>query len=292
MVATDFGEAPPWNETLGPVRPRGGPNGLVLRGGRIVAEWGDTAQVDLTFSVAKSYLSILAGLAVDRGLIRDVHEPVCRTPISIGPDGGFAPPHNDKITWHHLLTADLGMGRRAVGQAGPDRPPPQRRRPSRDRQKGHAPRPAGAGQFLGIQRRAGQPPRAGAAAAVAPAVAGGVPRAGDGPDRRLADMGMARLPQLLCRDRRKADAVGVGRLALGRRRVHPCPGPGADRPVAAARRRLERAAHPVRRTGLPGCAFPARFIRNTAICGGSTPAGRCFRARRKRAIPPRAPAAT
>ena len=28
MVATDFGEAPPWNETLGPVRPRGGPNGL------------------------------------------------------------------------------------------------------------------------------------------------------------------------------------------------------------------------------------------------------------------------
>ena len=34
---------PPWNEALGPVRPRGGPNGLVLRGGRIVAEWGDTA---------------------------------------------------------------------------------------------------------------------------------------------------------------------------------------------------------------------------------------------------------
>ena len=99
MVATDFGEAPPWNETLGPVRPRGGPNGLVLRRGMIVAEWGDTAQVDLTFSVAKSYLSILAGLAFDRGLIRDVHEPVRR---SID-DGGFEPPHNDKITWHHLL---------------------------------------------------------------------------------------------------------------------------------------------------------------------------------------------
>ena len=99
MVATDFGEAPPWNETLGPVRPRGGPNGLVLRGGMIVAEWGDTAQVDLTFSVAKSYLSILAGLAFDRGMIRDVHEPVRRTVD----DGGFEPPHNDRITWHHLL---------------------------------------------------------------------------------------------------------------------------------------------------------------------------------------------
>jgi CubicO group peptidase (beta-lactamase class C family) len=99
MIATDFGEAPPWNETLGPVRPRGGPNGVLLRGGHIVAEWGDTAQVDLTFSVAKSYLSILAGLAWDRGLIRDPDEPVCRTVD----DGGFAPPHNDRITWRYLL---------------------------------------------------------------------------------------------------------------------------------------------------------------------------------------------
>jgi CubicO group peptidase (beta-lactamase class C family) len=99
MVRTDFGEEPPWNEPLGPVRPRGGPNGLIVRAGRIVAEWGDTSQVDLTFSVAKSYLSIIAGLAVDRGLIRDVDEPVGRTVD----DGGFEPPHNHRITWHHLL---------------------------------------------------------------------------------------------------------------------------------------------------------------------------------------------
>jgi len=99
MVRSDFGEEPPWNEPLGPVRPRGGPNGVLLRGGRIVAEWGDTGQIDLTFSVAKSYLSILAGLAWDRGLIGDLDEPVCRT-ID---DGGFDPPHNHRITWHHLL---------------------------------------------------------------------------------------------------------------------------------------------------------------------------------------------
>ncbi len=99
MIASDFGEEPPWNEALGPVRPRGGLNGLVLRRGLIVAEWGDTKQIDLTFSVAKSYLSILAGLAWDRGLIRDLDEPVCRT-ID---DGGFDPPHNHTITWHHLL---------------------------------------------------------------------------------------------------------------------------------------------------------------------------------------------
>src|SRR5205823_14273596 len=99
MVATDFAEVPPSNETLGPVRPRGGPNGLVLRGGRIVAEWGDTGQIDLTFSVAKSYLSILAGLAFDRGLIRDLHEPVCRTVH----DGGVQGAHTARITSHHVL---------------------------------------------------------------------------------------------------------------------------------------------------------------------------------------------
>src|SRR5579862_2095684 len=55
-IPRQFDEDPPANEVLGPVRPRGGPNGLILRGGRIVAEWGNTAQVDQTFSVAKSYL--------------------------------------------------------------------------------------------------------------------------------------------------------------------------------------------------------------------------------------------
>ena len=99
MVKSDFQECPPWNETLGPVRPRGGPSGLVLRSGRIVAEWGETTRADMTFSVAKSYLAILAGLAWDRGLIRDPHEEVRRTVE----DGGFEAPHNNAITWHHLL---------------------------------------------------------------------------------------------------------------------------------------------------------------------------------------------
>jgi CubicO group peptidase (beta-lactamase class C family) len=98
-IPRQFEEDPPWNAVLGPVRPRGGPNGLILRGGHIVADWGDTTRIDQTFSVAKSYLSILAGLAVDRGLIRDVNEPVRRTVD----DGGFDGPHNGSITWHHLL---------------------------------------------------------------------------------------------------------------------------------------------------------------------------------------------
>src|SRR5215207_10720757 len=48
-------EKPPYNTVIGEVRPRGGVNGLILRGGRIVAEWGDTRRADMTFSCAKSY---------------------------------------------------------------------------------------------------------------------------------------------------------------------------------------------------------------------------------------------
>jgi len=92
-------ESPPDNEILGATAPRGDPNGMLLRGGAIVASWGDTRRVDMTFSVAKSYLSILAGLAVMDGLITDLDEPVGRTVH----DGGFAGPHNGAITWRQLL---------------------------------------------------------------------------------------------------------------------------------------------------------------------------------------------
>jgi CubicO group peptidase (beta-lactamase class C family) len=98
-IEAGFFEPPPHNEILGPIRPRGGPNGLVLRGGDLVARWGDTRQVDFTFSVAKSYLSLLAGIAVADGLIRELDEPV-RLTVD---DGGFAGPHNGAITWRHLL---------------------------------------------------------------------------------------------------------------------------------------------------------------------------------------------
>ena len=94
-----FFEPPPHNELLGPISARGGSNGLILRGGSIVARWGDTRQVDFTFSVAKSYLGLLAGIAVDDGLIASVDDPVRLTVH----DGGFDGPHNGAITWRHLL---------------------------------------------------------------------------------------------------------------------------------------------------------------------------------------------
>jgi CubicO group peptidase (beta-lactamase class C family) len=99
VIANSYFEPPPWNAVLGPIAPRGGPNGLVTRYGRLVARWGDTLQVDMTFSIAKSYLSILAGIAYDCGLIPDPDEPVNRRVV----DDAFAAPHNRAITWSHLL---------------------------------------------------------------------------------------------------------------------------------------------------------------------------------------------
>jgi CubicO group peptidase (beta-lactamase class C family) len=89
----------PYPEIVGPVKPRGGQNGVILRHGLIVAEWGDTKRVDMTFSVAKSYLSTVAGLAVDDGLIPDLNG---RVGAAVA-DGGFDSPHNAPITWHMLL---------------------------------------------------------------------------------------------------------------------------------------------------------------------------------------------
>ncbi len=92
-------EPPAPDEVPGPVKPRGGPSGLLLRGGTIVAEWGDTSAVDMSFSVAKSYLAVLMGLALERGLVKSVDDPVRETVA----DGGFASAQNRDIAWRHLL---------------------------------------------------------------------------------------------------------------------------------------------------------------------------------------------
>lgn len=95
----EWNETGPWSDVTGPVKPRGGPSGVILKGGRIVAEWGDTRATDMTFSIAKSYLAVLAGIAVADGLIADIEEPVGGTVK--GP--WFEGTHNSKITWRHLL---------------------------------------------------------------------------------------------------------------------------------------------------------------------------------------------
>ncbi len=112
----------PFGFGIGPYKVRAGAAGLIIRGGYIVAEWGDTRRVDMTHSVTKSFLSTTVGLAFEDGLIgslddlaRDYMAPV-DLPQGDGEPGidrvGFGEPdlatlfnteHNRQITWNHLL---------------------------------------------------------------------------------------------------------------------------------------------------------------------------------------------
>jgi CubicO group peptidase (beta-lactamase class C family) len=113
----------PFGFAVGPFKVRSGAAGVIVRRGYIVAEWGDTRSVDMTHSVAKSFLSTTIGLAVQDGLIgsiddlaRDYMAPV-DLPAGDGEPGvdrvGSGKPdvttlfnteHNRQITWRHLLT--------------------------------------------------------------------------------------------------------------------------------------------------------------------------------------------
>ena len=71
----------------------------MISGGQTVAEWGDGMRADLTFSVAKSYLSVLAGVALRDRLIRDLDDRAADYAL----DDGFDSDQNRAITWRHLL---------------------------------------------------------------------------------------------------------------------------------------------------------------------------------------------
>ncbi|HWA32978.1 MAG TPA: serine hydrolase [Cyclobacteriaceae bacterium] len=116
-----FGRTEPFGEGIGPFKVRGNVSGVVLKGGYIVAEWGEPFRVDMTHSVTKSFLSTVIGVAFDKGLIRSVNDTVWRYVPPILPYDPMPPsdkashlghsqwitpfetPHNRKITWDHLL---------------------------------------------------------------------------------------------------------------------------------------------------------------------------------------------
>jgi CubicO group peptidase (beta-lactamase class C family) len=111
----------PFGQGIGPFKPRGEPTGVVLRGGYVIASWGEPGRVDMTHSVTKSFLSAVVGIAFDRGLVASVDEPVWQSqaptyalrleaPSQPGATYGQAmfidpwhTPHNRSITWDHLL---------------------------------------------------------------------------------------------------------------------------------------------------------------------------------------------
>lgn len=111
----------PFGMAVGPFKERGGPAGLIIRKGYVVASWGDPDRVDMTFSVTKSFLSTTVGLAYDKGLIRsteDLVHPYMAPIVTAEPTSSinrgdmlnraqtldlFSTEHNRKITWDHLL---------------------------------------------------------------------------------------------------------------------------------------------------------------------------------------------
>jgi CubicO group peptidase (beta-lactamase class C family) len=92
-------DPPPWNRLLGPVHDRGPVSGTIVLNGKTLTSWGEPQRPDVTFSIAKTYLALLAGVAHDRGLLSDVNEPVGAKVRGIGFDAG----RNALVTWQHLL---------------------------------------------------------------------------------------------------------------------------------------------------------------------------------------------
>ncbi|HEY0929878.1 MAG TPA: serine hydrolase domain-containing protein [Gemmatimonas sp.] len=94
-----FGEPPEGNEILGPMKAPKDVNGIIVRNGYIVAEFGDIKYVDLTASLSKSIVSTVAGVAYDRKLIPSLDARVG----DVVRDGGYDSPHNAAITWRQML---------------------------------------------------------------------------------------------------------------------------------------------------------------------------------------------
>jgi CubicO group peptidase (beta-lactamase class C family) len=111
----------PFGEGIGPFAERGPSTGMIIKNGYVVAQWGEPHRVDMTFSVTKSLLSTVVGLAYDQGLIPNIHDSLYKAiaPIQIydaTPEENkaekfgqpqlvklFDTPHNRTITWDHLL---------------------------------------------------------------------------------------------------------------------------------------------------------------------------------------------
>ena len=99
--ATTYGTREPFDTPIGPTTVRGPVSGVIIRNGYLVAEWGEPARVDMTFSVTKTFLTTVVGLAVQKGLIKDVND---RARGYMPPDVDlFEAPKNQPITWDHLL---------------------------------------------------------------------------------------------------------------------------------------------------------------------------------------------
>jgi len=100
FLTNSFGKEP-FFSLVGPIKDRGPASGIITRHGYIVAEWGDPNRADITNSVTKTFLTTVVGLAVQRGLIKDVND-YARDYMPPHVDL-FEAEHNQKIKWDDLL---------------------------------------------------------------------------------------------------------------------------------------------------------------------------------------------
>ncbi|MFP3942643.1 MAG: serine hydrolase domain-containing protein [Alphaproteobacteria bacterium] len=102
----------PFSDPIGPFKRRAAANGIILRGGYIVAEWGQTHEVDMTFSISKTFLNHVAGIAHDRKMIRNVNDPVRDYVLA----DHFSSEHNAPITWDQMLRQTSGWSGTLFGK--------------------------------------------------------------------------------------------------------------------------------------------------------------------------------
>ena len=88
-----------YDSIIGPMKVRGDMSGIIIKNGYVIHEFGPTNRVDMTFSVTKSFLSTVGGLALDDSLIVNIEEPVNK----YVKDGKFEGSQNNSITWKNLF---------------------------------------------------------------------------------------------------------------------------------------------------------------------------------------------
>ena len=101
---------------------------MIIRHGAVAAEWGDTGRADMTFSVTKTFLSTVVGLAFDRGRIRSVTDrvapymPARRRSVHLGAQRadylGAPAAADERLVGHAVGKAGLGRSPAARADAG------------------------------------------------------------------------------------------------------------------------------------------------------------------------------
>jgi hypothetical protein len=101
VQATTFGAKEPYDQIIGPMKTRAPANGIIIYKGVVIAQWGDTQAVDMTHSIAKTFLTTVTGLAWQQGLIQNLQDKV--NPYMPHGVDLYQGEHNSQIRWDHLL---------------------------------------------------------------------------------------------------------------------------------------------------------------------------------------------